>query len=194
MNSVDTYVMYHSSKYIRQTLLGFRPLHDPLPITPPLRSSYVWKARHGPVVWVTTDTTGRDASTEPELIKVNKLERLCLTLIDLYQNTGIHAVQMLAHSAEGSVEVNKQSLIRLHQRTSYHLGNLVMLDNFILHLRWGFFKTGWVNGSVLAAKKKIKMCMPHHIQISPNTEANQSIRASWLGPNHQAPVAGSMER
>lgn len=91
---------------------------------------------------VTTDTTGRDASTKPELIKVSKLERPCLTLIDLYQNTGIHAVQMLAHSAEGSTEVNKQSLIRLHRRTSYHLGNLVMLDNLILHLRRGFFKTG----------------------------------------------------
>lgn len=91
---------------------------------------------------VTTDTTGQDASTKPELIKVSKLERPCLTLIDLYQNTGIHAVQMLAHFAEGSVEVNKQSLIRLHRRTSNHLGNLVLLDNFILHLRRGFFKTG----------------------------------------------------
>lgn len=39
---------------------------------------------------------------------------------------------MLAHSAEGGVEVNKQSLIRLRRRTSYHLGNLVMLDNFLL--------------------------------------------------------------
>lgn len=95
-----------------------------------------------PSMGVTTDTTGQDASTKPELIKVSKLERPCLTLIDLYQNTGIHAVQMLAHSAEGSVEVNKQSLIRLHRRTSDHLGNLLLLDNFILHLRRGFFKTG----------------------------------------------------
>lgn len=116
------------------------------PLHPPLCSGR-------PNMGVTTDTTGRDASTKPELIKVSKLERPCLALIDLYQNTGIHAVQMLAHSAEGSVEVNKQSLIRLHRRTSYHLGNLVMLDNFILHLRWGSLRwDGLMEASLLPKK------------------------------------------
>lgn len=38
-----------------------------------------------------------------ELIKIGKLLQPCLTLIDLYQNTGIHVGQMLAHSPESSV-------------------------------------------------------------------------------------------
>lgn len=95
----------------------------------PLCSGHVLKAEHG-----CTDTTGWEESTKPELIKAGKLQRPCLTLIDLYQNTGIHVVQMLAQSTETSVgeEVNKHSLIRLHQRPSHHLGNLVMLNNFSL--------------------------------------------------------------
>lgn len=99
------------------------------PAQPHLCSGHVLKAEHG-----YTDTTGWEESTKPELIKVGKLQRPCLTLIDLYQNTGIHVVQILAHSTEGSVgeEVNKHSLIRLHQRPSYHLGNLVMLNNSTL--------------------------------------------------------------
>lgn len=36
------------------------------------------------------------ASTKPQLIKAGKLQRPCLALIDLYQNTGIHVAQMLA--------------------------------------------------------------------------------------------------
>lgn len=58
-----------------------------------------------------------EKSTKPELIKEGELQQPCLTPVDLYQNTGIHVVQMLAHSTEGSVgeEVNKHNLIRLHQ-------------------------------------------------------------------------------
>lgn len=99
------------------------------PAQPHLCSGHVLKAEHG-----YTDTTGWEESTKPELIKVGKLQRPCLTLIDLYQNTGIHVVQILAHSTEGSVgeEVNKHSLIRLRRRPSYHPGNLVMLNNSTL--------------------------------------------------------------
>lgn len=42
-----------------------------------------------------------EESTKPELIKEGKLQSSCLTLIDLYQNTGIHVAQMLAPSTEG---------------------------------------------------------------------------------------------
>lgn len=109
---------------------GRGALSSPLVLSKPhLCSDQVLKAEHG-----CTDTTGRDESAKPDLIKVGKLQQPCLTLIDLYQNTGIHVVQMLARSTESSVEeeVNKHSLIRLHQRLSYHLGNLVMLNNFTL--------------------------------------------------------------
>ncbi len=105
------------------------------PSQPHLCSGHVLKAEHG-----CTDTTGWEESTKPELIKEGKLQRPCLTLIDLYQNTGIHVVQMLAHSTESSVgkEVNKHSLIRLHQRPSYHPVNLAMLNNSTSPPHWGF--------------------------------------------------------
>lgn len=96
---------------------------------PRLCSGHILKAEHG-----CTDTTRWEESTKPGLIKEGKLQRPCLTLIDLYQNTGIHVVQMLAHSAESGAggEVNKHSLIRLRQRPSYHLSNLVMFNNSTL--------------------------------------------------------------
>lgn len=82
-----------------------------------LWSKHVSTAEHG-----YTDTTKWEESTKPGLIRVSKLQQPCLTLIDLYQNTGIHGGQMQAHFAECSTEeeVNKHSLIRLHQGSSYH--------------------------------------------------------------------------
>lgn len=114
-----------------------------------LCSGHVLKAEHG-----CTDTTGWEESTKPELIKVGKLQWPCLTLIDLYQNTGIHVGQLLAHCTESGVgeEVNKHRLIRLQQRPSYHPSNLVMLNNST-QSPIGILNCGWVNGSITVANK-----------------------------------------
>lgn len=120
------------------------------PPQPHLSSGHVLKAEHG-----CTDSTGWEESTKPELIKVGKLQRPCLTLIDLYQNTGIHVGQMLAHSTESGVgeEVNKHSLIRLHQRPSHHPGNLVMLNNATHPPPLEISSCGWVNWSIAGVNK-----------------------------------------
>lgn len=146
------------------------------PSQPHLSPGHVLKAEHR-----CTDSTGWEESTKPELIKVGKLQRPCLTLIDLYQNSGIHVGQMLAHCTESSVgeEVNKYSLIRLHQRPSYHPGNLVMLNNATPPPPLGILSCRWVYWSITGINK-----LQVTFQITSHFYKSQ-LQVTSLGTNNQ---------